>query len=133
MMRSRAHIDRRSRIARHRAAVGAAISQGDTDTIVVAYLRLASALIDEHQLEAATLELEESVQLLVGARHHTSLWRLLLSLATLYAGRGDRARARAATRAARAQAATAGSTVGCERAEQLWRRLACSDQLVRTW
>jgi len=125
--------DPRSCVARCRDVVGAAILRGDIDAIVVAYLQLASALIDEHELDVAISELEESVQLLAGARHHAALWRLMLSLATLYAGHGDRAKARAATRTARTQAAAAGSTVGCKRAEQLWRRLACSDQLVRTW
>jgi eukaryotic-like serine/threonine-protein kinase len=128
-----AALDRRSRVARRRDAVGVAIVKGDIEAIVVAYLRLASALIDEHELAIAISELEESVQLLAGARHHAGQWRLMLSLATLYAGHGERGKARAATRTARAQAATAGSTVGCERAEQLWRRLACSDPLVRTW
>ena len=125
--------DRRSRVARRRDAIGAAIVKGDIEAIVVAYLQLASVLIDEHELEVAISELEEGIQLLAGAQHHAALWRLMLSLATLYAGHGDRAKARVATRTARAQAATAGSTVGCERAEQLWRRLACSDQLVRPW
>jgi eukaryotic-like serine/threonine-protein kinase len=125
--------DRRSRVARRRDAVGTAILKGDVEAIVVAYLQLASVLIDEHELAVAISELEEGIQLLAGARQHAALWRLMLSLATLYAGHGDRAKARAATRTARTQAAAAGSTVGCNRAEQLWRRLACSDQLVRTW
>ena len=122
-----------SRVAQQRDAVGAAILNGDIQVIVVAYLQLASALIDEHELEGAISELEEGVQLLAGARDHAGLWRLMLSLATLYAGRGDRAKARASTRAARHHAATVGSALGCTRAEQLWRRLACGDPLVRTW
>ncbi|HWO19931.1 MAG TPA: serine/threonine-protein kinase [Kofleriaceae bacterium] len=113
-----------------RHAVGDAILRGDVNAIVVAYLELSCALIDAHQSSTAITELEEGVELLAApsaAARRAPVWRLLLSLAALYDGQGDRARARATTCAARAQAVVVGSAVGRERAERLWTRLARGD------
>lgn len=125
----------RSRVDERRYAVGAAILSGDVDAIVVAYLELSRALIDEHRIALAIAELEEGVELLSAAdtpARRAPLWRLLLSLAALYAGHGDREKARAITCAARAQAVAAGSAVGRERAELLWARLGRGDPAART-
>lgn len=119
---------------RHRA-VGAAILQGDADAIVVAYLELSRALLDERRLALAIAELEEGVALLSmpgPPRHRAPLWRLLLTLSALYGGSGEREKAIATASAAREQAAAAGSGVGRERAEQLWRRLARGDRAAGT-
>jgi hypothetical protein len=125
----------RSRVDERRHAVGAAILRGDVDAIVVAYLELSRALIDEHRLALAIAELEEGVELLSASdtpARRAPLWRLLLSLAALYAGHGDREKARAITCTARAQAVAAGSAVGRERAELLWTRLVRGDPAART-
>ena len=120
----------RSPLDERRHAVGGAILRGDGDAIAIAYLELSRALIDAHQLPIAITELEAGVELLSasgGAARRAPQWRLLLSLAALYDGQGDRARARAITCAAREQAVAAGSAVGRERAERLWTRLARGD------
>ena len=123
----------RSRVDERRRAVGAALREGDIDAIAIAYLDLARVLLDAHRVGTAIAELEEGVELLsavpVGASR-SPLWRLLLSLAAIYGGRGDRARARAVACAARDQAVAAGSAVGRERAERLWTRLANGDPRV---
>ncbi len=114
-------------LAQLRDAVTTALERGIGDEIAVAYLDLAHVLVDRHRLAAAIAELEDGVALLSAsttASRSSSLWRLLLSLAALYDGHGDRARARIATRSARDHAERAGSTVGRERADQLWTRLA---------
>ncbi|HWO23053.1 MAG TPA: serine/threonine-protein kinase [Kofleriaceae bacterium] len=119
-----------SPLAERRHAVGGAILRGDGDAIAVAYLELSRALIDAHQLPIAITELEEGVELLSAssnAARRSPQWRLLLSLAALYDGQGDRARARVTTCAARDQAVAAGSAVGRECAERLWTRLARGD------
>ncbi len=119
--------NRRRPLAELRDAVTVALERGSGDELVVAYLDLAHVLVDKHRLAAAISELETGIALLSAspnASRSTSVWRLLLSLAALYDGHGDRARARTATRAASDHAERAGSTVGRERAEQLWARLA---------
>jgi hypothetical protein len=123
----------RPRIDEQRRAVGAAIREGDVDAIAIAYLELARVLLDAHRVGTAIAELEEGVELLSAVPAGTSrspLWRLLLSLAAIYGGRGDRAQARSIARAARDQAVAAGSAVGRERAERLWTRLANGDPRV---
>jgi serine/threonine-protein kinase len=120
----------RSRIDEQRQAICAAIREGDVDAIALAYLELARVLLDAHRLGAAIAELEEGVELLSTVRggvRGSPLWRLLLSLAALYDGTRERARARILACAARDQAVAAGSAVGRERAEQLWTRLARGD------
>jgi serine/threonine protein kinase len=120
----------RSPFAERRRAVGDAILRGDADAVAVAYLELSRALIDAHQLAIAIAELEEGVELLSASHdpaRRAPLWRLLLSLAALYDGQGDRAKARATTYAAHEEAVAAGSAVGRERAERLWTRLARGD------
>jgi hypothetical protein len=120
----------RSQVDELRHAAGVAILQGDVDAIAVAYLELSRALIDLHRIPIAIAELEEGIELLSASEdplRRAPLWRLLLSVAALYDGHGDRAKARAATCAARAQAVSAGSAVGRERAELLWTRFARGD------
>ncbi len=109
-----------------RAAVGRAITAGDVDAIVVAYLDLARALIDDHRLLLATTELEQAVELLRGetsARTSAPIWRLLLSLAALYDGLGDPSRARQAAFAGRDDAVRVSDIVGQDRARALIERM----------
>lgn len=113
----------RPSIAQRRLHVLEAIKIGRGDRIAVAYLELARALIDEHQLAGAQLELEEGVELLMTPDGRGPVWRLLLSLAALYERHGDHVKARVAARAARDQAARDGSAVGRERGERLCARL----------
>jgi hypothetical protein len=113
----------RSPVARCRAALVCAINDGDAGKIIVAYLDLARALVDEHRLEQAIIELERAVELLSGVVASAPVWRLLLTLAALYDGNGDRAHARGAVRLACDAAASVGSRIGRMRAEQLAKRL----------
>ena len=112
------------RIAELREAVGRAIKMRDASAIVLRYLELARGLIDDHQLAAATTELEEGVALLeTGATTATPIWRLQLSLAALYDGIGDPLRARHAAFAGREQALRASDVVGQDRARELIERM----------
>jgi hypothetical protein len=113
-------------ISKRRDAVGRAVSLGDVDAIIVAYLELARALIDDHQLATATTELEEAVALLSCETEARSVpvWRLLLSLAALYDGLGDRARAGRAALAGCEDARRASDAVGQDRARSLIERIA---------
>jgi serine/threonine-protein kinase len=121
-----------SRVARRRAAVMAALDKGNVDTLIVAYLELARALVDEHRLDQAIHELEQAIELLAAAPSSVQVWRLLLTLAALYDGKGDRDRARAVARLARERAARDGSNLGRERAERLAARLSQPLWLRRT-
>lgn len=111
-------------IARCREAVRAALEGGAVDPIAVAYLDLARALVDEHCLAAAVSELEEGVGHLARSDSAGPVWRLLLTLAALHDGNGDRPRARAIALQARDRAIAAGSAIGLERAKALCTRLA---------
>jgi hypothetical protein len=119
----------RLRLEERRREVVDAVAQGDPNVIVVAYLELARAHIDAHELGAATSALEHGVEIL-GSPSAPS-WRLLLTLAGLYDAGGDRARARSATRTAREQAVVSGSTVGRRRADALLARLSRPRQTAR--
>jgi hypothetical protein len=107
-----------------RDAVIDALAGGDVDAIAIAYLDLARTLIDEHQLGAAMIELEEGVELLSLPDGTGPVWRLMLTLSALHDGSGDRQRARLVASAARARAVSAGSAIGRERADRLCARLA---------
>ena len=109
-------------LAERRLAVLAAIKAGDANRIAAAYLALARALIDRRELRAAQAELEEGIELLMTTRGGP-VWRLLLSLAALYAHHGDRVKARIVARAARDQAMEAGSSLGQARSERLFARI----------
>jgi len=121
-----------SAVAKRRVAVLAAMTACDVDAIAIAYLELARALVDEHQLGAAVIELDEGVELLSLPDGTGPVWRLLLTLAALHDGNGDRPRARVVAGAARDQAARAGSAIGCERAERLCERLARGRSTTRS-
>ena len=109
--------------ADHRLRVITEIRSGNVDRIAAAYLDLAQMLIDRHDMVAAQRELEEGVELLMTPIGRGPLWRLLLSLATLYEHHGDRIKARLAARAARDHAVETNSSVGRERSERLCARL----------
>jgi serine/threonine protein kinase len=109
-----------------RLAVLEHTTRGDVDAIAIAYLDLARALVDEHQLGAAITELEYGVKLLSIPGKNAPAWRLLLTLSALHDGTGDRARARLIANKAREHAMRAGSAIGTERAERLCARLARS-------
>ena len=111
---------------RRTGSVLCALESGDVHAIVVAYLDLARALVDEHRLDQAIVELERGVELLSAPGSGAPVWRLLLTLAALYDGTGDRKRARSAAKLARERAVRDGSAVGSERAERLASRLARS-------
>ncbi|HEY0252120.1 MAG TPA: protein kinase, partial [Kofleriaceae bacterium] len=120
---------------RSRGNVSAAVERGDGDAIVVAYLDLVSVLVENHRLTTAIDELEEGIALFLASRDLTfraPVWRLMLSLAALYDGNGDRRRAWITARSARDQAALAGSSIGCKRADQLRSRLVGSGTRART-
>ena len=105
-------------------AIAAATDGGDPDAIVVAYLELARAQLEAHELRDAAIDLEHGVAVLAKrAPACASTWRLLLALAGAHDGCGDRGRALAAARAARTAAREAGSRIGSERALLLLRRL----------
>lgn len=100
-----------------------AFRDGGADKLIVAYLELSRALVDQHCLGQAIHELEAAVELLSHAGASAPVWRLLLTLAALYEGEGNRNRAREAARLAREAATNVGSSVGRERAERLASRL----------
>jgi len=116
-----------ARIQHHRSTLAAMLPTNDGDAIVVAYLGIARVYVEQHQLDAAIAELESAVALLSRATdkaRRAPVWRLLLTLAALYDGRGDRAMARETTRDARDHAIGASSNLGRERADRLWARLS---------
>ncbi|HEY5928207.1 MAG TPA: serine/threonine-protein kinase [Kofleriaceae bacterium] len=113
-------------VARCRVALVAALQEQDPDAVVVAYLELARVLVDEHRLDDAIGELEHGIELLAEEPRSAPVWRLMLTLAALYDGIGDRDRARALAEQAHEQAGDVGSPLGCDRAERLAARLARS-------
>lgn len=110
-------------------ALRAAIMSGDVPAMVRGYLALARALVDGENLAGAAAELEEAIDVItagcgpqaIGAPD--ALWRVLLTLAAVYDGLGDRSRARRAALDAKAQAIRCNSPVGRERARALIERL----------
>jgi hypothetical protein len=115
-----------SRVDQCHLAVSTAISRNHVDQIAVTYLELSRALVDDHCLATAIAELESGVAIiarLTATSSRSPLWRLLLILAALYDGHGERSRARSTTKAAHQAATLAGSVIGCDRANQLLQRL----------
>jgi hypothetical protein len=113
-------------VEQRRDAVATAASGGDADAIVIAYLDLALALVDEHELAVAITALEQGVALLSRTTLHrpgAPVWRLVLTLASFHDRAGDRGRACRMTRVAHDHANRAGSALGMERAQQLLTRL----------
>jgi serine/threonine protein kinase len=110
-----------------RSDVGRPITGGSVDEIVAGYLALARALVDEHQPQAATAELEEAIELLQDERDPaSSIWCLHVTLAALYGHAGDYQRALATVETARQVAVRAGSAIGTQRARVLAARLRSS-------
>jgi hypothetical protein len=111
------------------SSLGAAIIAGDVDEIVTGYLALARRLVDADQLSTAARELEEAIDLVTAGAGPAApdapapVWRLLLTLAAIYDGLGDRERARGAALHAHAHATRCHSSVGRERARALIERL----------
>lgn len=122
--------DRRSWVVEQRRdAVATATSGGDADAIVIAYLDLALALVDEHELRVAISELEQGVALVSRMTLHrpgAPVWPLALTLASFHDRVGARGRACLMTRVAYDHANRAGSALGVERALQLLTRLTGS-------
>jgi serine/threonine-protein kinase len=100
-----------------------AIATCDPDAIAVASLSLVQALVVDHRLTEAACELEDAASLL-SSEHDApeSLWRVLLTLAAIYDGLGDRVRARRTALDAGEAAARASSPTGRARANALLRR-----------
>ncbi len=96
---------------------------GAENAIVVACLDRARELVDRHMLAAAITELETGIVRLTLLPESTQVWRLQLTLAALYDGIGERARARGLVGEAREGAARSRSETGCERADRLATRL----------
>lgn len=111
------------------AAVTDALRYGDLDGVIVAYLELAAALVVERRFTLASSELEHAVALVTGgvgetaARAPAALWRLLLVLAGVHDGAGDRSRALYYARQALAHATRARSTIGEARCRELLQRM----------
>lgn len=118
-------------IVERRLQVIRAINECDGDGIAVAYLDLARALIEDHQPASAISELEEGAELLSFAAPSAPAWRLLITLAALYDGNGDRARACKAAHGALMQATSIDCVLGRERAARLCARLARSRASTR--
>jgi serine/threonine protein kinase len=106
-----------------------AIERGDVAQIVAGYLDIARHLVDEQRLRAAAKQLEEGIDIITAGAGPSAtdapepLWRLLLTLAAVYDGLGDRARARGAALAGQSHADRTSSPVGRERARALIVRL----------
>ena len=113
-------------VDKRRHEVSEAMRTGNADLLVIAYLELARSLVDIHQLALAIRELEQGVALLAHPGLGTSdtpIWRLQLTLAALYDGSGDRARACQIMREAHLLASRQGSAIGKQRACELFSRL----------
>ena len=115
------------RAARARATIGDAIIRGDVCDIADGYLELARILVDDRRLRAAVSELEEASDVLTspGIERHQAipLWPILLTLAAVHDGLGERSQACTAGRMAREDAARAGSSLGVAQATTLLARL----------
>jgi serine/threonine protein kinase len=81
-------------------------------------------LVDQHRLGRAIAQLEAGIGRLERRCANAPLWRLQLTLAALYDGIGERARARMEASKAQFDARRCHSATGCERAERLLSRLA---------
>lgn len=112
-----------TRVEQRRREVENAMLVDDPDALVISYLELAHALVEAHDLATAISELERGVAILDRSLRPGPVWRVLLTLAALYDGIGDRARACSTTRAAQQQARRERSLVGQRRAKALYERL----------
>jgi serine/threonine protein kinase len=116
--------DAQRELAQIRRTLVAAISAGNGDSIVAAYLELVHVLVDDHQLATAASELEHGLQLLQRGTLANATWRLQLCLAGLYSGLGDPGRARRTAQLGHDLARGASSELGQQRAKELLARLA---------
>lgn len=113
-----------SDVQRRRHELTAALTERAAEPIVVAYLMLVQALVHEHRLVAAAQELQAGIAWLdAQGLSPPSVWRLLLTLATIFDGLGDRVRARDTAVDALAAARHGSDRMGRARAEALLRRL----------
>lgn len=112
-----------TRVEQRRRDVEQATFAADSNILVIAYLELARALVDAHDLATAITELERGVEQLLHDHRPGPVWRLQLTLAALYDGIGDRVRACSTMRAAQEEARRQGSVVGQQRAKALFVRL----------
>jgi serine/threonine-protein kinase len=111
-------------VKRRRDELEHAVATRDPDAIAVAALSLAQCLIEAHRLGAAARELEAVAEWLAGEHDAPeAAWRLQLTLAALYDGLHDPARARRAALDAREAAERAASATGLARTGALLRRV----------
>jgi len=111
-------------LARLRKTIGAAIARGDLDDVVLAYHALASSLVRADQLDNATRELEEGIDIVsVGGNPAASpvpgMWRLLLAQAQLHQQLQHHTLARSRAHQAAQHAAHVGSMRGRTAANRL--------------
>ncbi|MEJ7603300.1 MAG: serine/threonine-protein kinase [Kofleriaceae bacterium] len=117
------------RVSRYRRELALAIKRGEPDEAVTAALAVARALIDDHAVTSARLALESTVDELTrgeGAEAPDApepLWRLLLTLATLYQNLHEPLRAHRMALAGYHLAVRWCSDLGRERASSLLARL----------
>lgn len=108
-----------------RLAVEAALSRDDGNEIAAAYLARASELLSRHQLRESARQLQLAVDTLdLTSDPSAALWPVLLSLAAIHGGLGDRPHARRIAQEARGHAERAHAEIGVRRADALLRRLA---------
>lgn len=123
-------------VEQRRREVENALLACDPNALVISYLELTRALVEIHDLPTAITDIEKGIAVL-SANPIAPLWRLLLTLAALYDGVGDRVRACRTTRAAQVHARRQGSLVGQRRAKALYDRLvghgAARLSRPRTW
>lgn len=116
-----------------RTDLRSALANGEPEPIVVAYLALVETLIEAGRLREAQRELESAVARFTRARiQPASLWRIVLTLAAVYDGLGERTRARRAATDACEHARAAASEVGAARAKALLRRLDTANRKRRS-
>jgi len=109
--------------AARRRLTDVAAQVDEADSMIAAYLELARALVDERRIERAIVELEHAVRSLATLATAKQAWRVLLALAALCEGIGDRARAVTLAHLARELARRDGSRLGYTRAERAIARL----------
>ena len=112
-----------------RVAIDAAIDRDDVADVIATSLELARVLVDQEQISGAATEITRAIDVVSHGEGvdapdaPDALWRLLLTLAALHDGLGDRTSARRAALAAHAFAESRGNHLGCERARTLLDRL----------
>jgi serine/threonine protein kinase len=114
----------RAALQRTRDEVAEALVSGNADAVIVGYLGLAQELVEAHRTVDARRELEAAVGwLALQPRRPDETWRVLLTLAALRDGLGERDAAICAAIDARRAARDTGCLMGLRRANSLLRRL----------